>query len=144
MFHTLLSQTTTVWMVAVCAWALWAGRSPERITALAYAINWVGSALGEDRRPVHHSQPVMLALDISFLVVLLVLTVSCRRTWVLWMAACSTLAVITEVIGALDPSFGQWSVLTAYYVWSVGTLLAFTLGMALEARRPVHWLIRPA
>ena len=144
MFNTGLSQITTAWMAAVCIWALRAGRWPERITAFSYAVNWVGSAVGEVRSPVHHAQPVILSLDIAFLVVLLLLTVSCRRTWVLWMAACSALAVLTDVIGAADPRFGQWTFLTAYYVWSVGALLAFTLGMAVEGRKPVHWLLRPS
>ena len=144
MFHTLLSQLTTPLMAAVCVWALLRGQWPERVTALAYATNWVGSALGQDRRPLHHAQPVIMGLDLAFLAVLLLLTVSCRRTWVLWMTACSLLAALTDVLGALDPTFSQWSVLTAYYIWSVGALLAFSVGMTVEGRRPADLLIRLA
>ncbi len=144
MFHTLLSRWTTLLMVAVCVWALVRGRWPERVTAIAYLINWFGSALGEDRRPLHHSQPVIMGLDLAMLAVLLLLAVSCRRTWVLWMAACSLLAALTDVLGAVDPDFGQWTFLTAYYIWSLGALLAFTLGMAVEGRKPAQVLIRLA
>ncbi len=144
MFLTLLSQLTTPLMAAVCVWALFRGHWPERVTASAYAINWIGSALGEDRRPLHHGQPVIMALDLAFLAVLLLLTVSCRRTWLLWMAACSLLAALTDVLGALDPDFSQWSFLTAYYIWSLGALLAFAVGMAVEGRKPATLLLRLA
>ena len=142
MFHSLLSQVTTLLMASVCVWALVGGRWPERVTALAYGCNWVGSAVWQDRRPNHHGQPVAMVLDGAFLVLLLLLTVSCRRTWVLWMAACSLLVVFTNTLGALDPSFGQWTYVTAYYVWSLGALVSFAVGMAVEGRRPVVQLIR--
>ena len=142
MFHSLLSQVTTVLMVSACAWAVLGGRWPERATAIAYLLNWFGTALSQDRRPRHHAQPAIIVLDAAFLVFLLLLTVSCRRTWVLWMAACSLLVVFTNALGALDPSFGQWTYITAYYVWSVGALLAFSAGVVLEGRSPVQWLIR--
>ena len=141
MFLTLLSQLTTLLMAGVCAWALLGGRWPERITAIAYALDWLGSALGEDRRPNHHGQPIIMVLDLAFLVLLLVLTASCRRAWLLWMSACSLLVVLTHLAMLMDPSFGQWTYETAYYIWSLGALLAFTLGMATEGRKPVHWLI---
>ncbi len=142
MFHTLLSQVTTLAMVCVGAWALLGGRWPERVTALAYMFNWLGTALWQDRRPNHHGQPVIMVLDGAFLLLLLLLTVSCRRTWVLWMAACSLLVVFTNVLGALDPSFGQWTYVTAYYVWSLGALVSFAIGVAVEGRRPVVQLVR--
>ena len=141
MFVTLLSQATTLLVVAVCAWALLRGQWPERITAIAYAVDWLGSALGEDRRPHHHGQPVILALDVAFLVLLLLLTASCRRAWLLWMSACSLLVVLTHLTVLMDVSFGQWTYETAYYIWSLGALVAFTVGMALEGRKPVRWLI---
>ncbi|WP_174300449.1 hypothetical protein [Caulobacter sp. S45] len=142
MFLTHFSQVTTLAMVLVCAWALLGGRWPERVTAVAYALNWVGSAIGENRSAAHHAQPILTALDGAFLVVLLLLTVSCRRTWVMWMAACSMLAVLTDVLTALDPDFGPWTFVTAYYVWSLGALLSLGVGMAIEGRRPVTLLIR--
>ena len=142
MFQSHLSQLTTLLMAAVCAWALLRGHWPERIAAVGYAINWIGSAVGENRSPHHHAQPVIIALDVAFLAVLLLLTISCRRTWLLWMAACFLLAVVTDVLGSLDPNFGPWTVVTADYVWSLGSLLAFTVGVAVEGRRPVVRLVR--
>ncbi len=137
MFQTHLSQLTTLAMASVCAWALFRGRWPERVAAVAYALNWIGSALGENRSPHHHAQPVILALDVVLLSVLLLLTMSCRRTWLLWMSACALLAVLTDLMGSLDPHFGPWTVVTADYVWSLGALLALATGVAIEGRRPV-------
>ena len=142
MFLTLLSQATTLVMVSACLWALVRGKWPERVVAVAYAVNWMGSAVGEDRRPHHHGQPVILALDILFLILLLGLTASCRRGWLLWMSACSLLVVLTHITALMDVGFGQWSYQTAYYVWSLGALLAFGIGVAVEGGRPVVALIR--
>ncbi len=142
MFLTLLSQATTVLMAATCLWAFVRGKWPERAVAAAYALDWMGSAIGEDRRPHHHGQPVILALDILFLALLLAVTVSCRRGWLLWMSACSLLVVLTHVSALMDVGFGQWSYQTAYYVWSLGALLAFAIGVALEGDKPVVQLIR--
>ena len=144
MFHSLLSQTTTGLMAAVCLWAIVGARWPERATGIAYACNWIGSALGEDRRPWHHGQPVILGLDAAFLVFMLLLTLACRRTWLLWMAACSLLVVLTHMSMLMDTSLRQWEYQTAYYIWSMGSLIAFAAGVLIEGRRPVHWLIRPA
>ena len=142
LFTSLLSQTTTLAMLAVCVLAAVLGRWPERAAALALAVDWIGSALGQDRRPAHHSQPIELALDLVLAAVLLGLTVSCRRTWLLWMSACSLLLVFTHVAVLMDASLGQWSYLTAYYVWSVGLLLSLGVGVLVEGRRPAPPLIR--
>ncbi len=141
MFLTHLSQLTSLLMVTVSAWAILRGRWPERATAVAYTIDWIGAAIWEDRRPHHHSQPVMAALDLALLMILLLLTVSCRRQWLLWMSACSLLVVLTHVAALFDASFGQWSYLTAYYVWSLGALLAFGIGVVTEGHRPVVSLV---
>ncbi len=142
MFHTFLSQTTTLIMAVVCALAILGSRWPERATGLAYALNWIGSAVGEDRRPWHHGQPVILSLDVAFLVFIVLLTVSCRRMWLLWMSACSLLVVLTHFTMLLDTSFRQWEYQTAYYIWSLGSLCAFAVGVMVEGRKPVQWLIR--
>ena len=141
MFLTHLSQLSSLFMVFVSALAVLRGRWPERATALAYAIDWIGSAVWQDRRPHHHGQPVMAGLDLTLLVVLLVLTASCRRQWLIWMSACSLLVVLTHFTALFDASFGQWSYLTAYYVWSLGALLAFGVGVVVEGHRPVIRLL---
>ena len=143
-FTSLLSQTTTAAMLAVCVLALVMGRWPEQTAAVALAVDWIGSAVGQDRRPAHHSQPIELALDLVLAAVLLGLTVSCRRKWLLWMSACAVLVVLTHVAVLMDVRLGQWSYLTAYYVWSVGLLVSLGSGVVFEGRKPAISLIRLA
>ena len=143
-FTTALAQITTLAMLGICVLAVLVGRWPERATALVLAIDWIGSAVGQDRRPTHHGQPVELALDLVLTGFLLVLTASCRRVWLLWMSACAVLLVFTHLAVLIDVRLNQWSYLTAYYIWSVGLLLSFGAGVLLEGRRPVRWLFRVA
>lgn len=143
-FTTTLSQVTTLAMLAICALALILGRWPERATALVLTVDWIGSALGQDRRPTHHGQPIEFALDLLLAGFLLALTASCRRTWLLWMSACAVLLVFTHLAVLMDVRLNQWSYLSAYYIWSLGLLVSFGLGVLLEGRRPVSWLVRAA
>jgi hypothetical protein len=141
-FHSLIAQLSTLFTATVCLWALLRGRWPEQATAVMLILNWIGSAAGEDRSRGHHGQPIMAALDITFLVFSLGLTVSCRRTWTLWMSACALLGVLTHLAVLFDPNLGQWSYMTVYFVWSLGLVVSLAVGMAVEGRRPVHWLLR--
>ena len=141
MFHSLLAQVTTGLMCAVVLWALIAGRWPERVGGAACAIDWLGGAVFQDHRPRHHGQPVAFALDVAMFVVMMVLVVRCRRTWVLWAAACALLLILTHVSLMLDISFGQWTFITASYIWSLAFLLALGCGVAVEGRRPVVTLV---
>jgi hypothetical protein len=136
MLHTPLAKISTLLAAVVIAWALARGRWPERIAAAAIAVDWIGSAVFQDRRLHHHGQPVMFALDIFQAAVLLGLAAGCRRVWVLWAAALASLLVATHLVFMVNPAFGQWSYLTVTYVWSFGLLAAAGAGVALEADRP--------
>ena len=129
-------------MAVVCCVAFAIGRWPERASSVALALNWIGCALGQDRRPHHHGQPVQLALDIVLTAFLLLLTAACNRTWLLWMSACVLLVVLTHLAVLLDLRFGQWTYITAYYVWSIGVLLSLGVGAMIEGRRPAVPLMR--
>ena len=130
-----LSQVSTVIMAAICVAAMILGRWPERWGAVVIALDWLASALGEDRRWRHHGQPVTFASDLIMLATFVGLTLGCRRTWVLWAAASALLMDATHVAALLDPAIGQWSYITAVYVWEFTLLAALAVGTILEGRR---------
>ena len=144
MFLSHLSQLTTGVMVAVCLWAVVSGKWPERVCGVALAANWIGCAIGQDRRPAHHSQPVVFALDALLFLILAGVVVGCRRSWPLWACACALLLIFCHVTVLLDARLTQWSYMTVYYVWSLGVVLALGVGTAVEGRRstspfPLQW-----
>ncbi len=142
LFETPLAQLSAGVAVALClAAAIW-GRWPERAGALANALNCLATALLQDRRPGHHAQPGIFAADAMMLLVLVLIAMRCRRTWVLWAAACTLLMNFTDLALFLDVRIHMWSFLSAAYVWAFGGVLAIAAGIAIEGRRPVLQLQR--
>jgi hypothetical protein len=136
LFVTPLAQFSACVAAAVClAAAIW-GRWPERLGALVTAVNWVGSAMLEDRRWNHHGQPGIFAADAAMLVAFLLITLRCRRAWVLWAAACTLLLNFTDLSLLLDTRIQLWSYMSACNFWGVGVLVALAAGVAFEGRRP--------
>jgi hypothetical protein len=144
LFVTPLAQATTLVAAAIClAAAIW-GRRPERLGGLVVAVNWVGSALLQDRRWNHHGQPAVFAADAAMLVAFLLIAMRWRRSWVLWAAACALLLNFTDLSLLLDTRIQLWSYVSASYVWGLGVALALAAGVAFEGRRPAPVLMRPA
>jgi hypothetical protein len=135
--HTLLAQVSTLLAIAVSAWAIGAGRWPERLAAASFGGGWIASVLFQDHRLHHHLQDVSFAMDVELLAATLFAVLLSRRTWVLWGGACALLMVLTHVAMALDARFGQWTYLTAAYVWSFGFMGALACGVFVEGRSPV-------
>ena len=136
MLHTAIAKLTALLLVAVVVWAMSAGRWPERVGAVTVGIDWAGTVLFQDHHAHHHLQPVWFVLDSLQAVVLVTLVVACRRRWVLWAAAFAILLVLTHVTVLLDTDIGQWSYLTATYLWGLGVFAALGVGVALERRIP--------
>jgi hypothetical protein len=136
LFETPLSQITTGIAAVVCLAAATWGRWPERVGALVTTLNWLGTALLQDRRPNHHGQPGIFAVDAVMLAVFVLLTLRSRRTWVLWAAACSLLLNFTDVCLLLDTRIQLWSYISSAYVWGMGVVAALGAGAAFEGRNP--------
>lgn len=140
LFETPLSQITTGFAAVVCVAAATWGRWPERVGALVTALNWLGTALLQDRRPNHHGQPGIFAADAVMLAVFVLLSLRCRRNWVLWAAACTLLLNFTDVCLLLDTRIRLWSYISSAYVWGLGVVVALGAGAAFEGRTPAPLL----
>ena len=143
MLHSAIAKITALILVGVVVWAANAGRWPERVAALTIGVDWAGTVLFQDHHAHHHLQPVWFILDALQAAALLILVVTCRRTWVLWAAAFAIMLVLTHVTVLLDVDISQWSYLTASYIWGLGVFAALGVGVALEGRTPAGSPILP-
>jgi hypothetical protein len=139
MFHSTLSRIGLAAMAAVCSYAFWRGRRPERWAAIALAFAWIASEALEDYNVAHAAQPIVFAIDVAYDGLLFWLLIDARREWVLWAFAYQSFVVLTHLAAILDPYADRWTFFTAYLVWSYLELGALALGVALEARRPSLW-----
>jgi hypothetical protein len=142
LFATPLAQLSAGVAVALCVAAAMWGRWPERAGALTNALNCLATALLQDRRPGHHGQFGLLVADLLMLAVFVLIAMRCRRTWILWAAACALLSNLTDLSLMLDVRIQLWSFLSASYVWGLGGVVAIAAGIAFEGREPVFRLQR--
>ncbi|MGC1302734.1 MAG: hypothetical protein WA840_10200 [Caulobacteraceae bacterium] len=129
-------------MALICLSALIRGRWPERITAIALAIAWVGSAAVEDRRGLHHPttyhgfQPAIFAIDCLYGLFLGVLVAAVPRRWAILAAGCQLFLVGLHIVAATTHWVSQWDFFSAYYLLSWAGLASLAIGVAIEGRRP--------
>jgi len=140
LFVTPLAQFSAWAAVAVFAAAAVWGRWPERLGTLVGLLNCIASALLQDRRWNHHGQPGVFAADLVMLCALIYIAMRCRRTWVLWAAACALLTNFTDFSLLLDTRIQLWSYVTASYVWGFGGVAAMLAGVVFEGRKPASVL----
>jgi hypothetical protein len=142
MFHSTLSRFGLAAMLAVCSYAVWRGRRPERWAAIALALAWVASEALEDFNLAHTAQPMVFAIDVAYDGLLFWLLLGTRREWVLWAFAYQSFVVLTHLAAILDPYADRWTFFTAYLVWSYLELAALAIGVAVEGRRARAWTLR--
>lgn len=133
--HTLSELTWVVLMTAVSAFALWRGGTPERVVAIANLLAWAASNLVEDRQQLFVPQWGILAVDLSFLGVLLWFALRSNRAWPMWAAAFQLLGVVTHGAMTADRSVGGWAYITASIIWSYLVLVSLGVGTWLHWRR---------
>jgi hypothetical protein len=137
--HTLIAQVSAVLALSVVLCALAKGRWPERVVAGGYAINWLADVVLQDRRLHHHTQAASFAVDAFTFALVIAVVLASRRTWVLWAAAFFLLTLLTHIAMLADVRFGQWTYLTALYIWGYGVLVSLTCGVVAEAHKPAPW-----
>lgn len=128
-FSILPTQIAAMAMLAICGLALLVGRRLERGLAVVTVAAWFLSAAVQspDRVGVQWG---IFAVDIVYLLILIVLCAFERRVWILFMAAFQLLVVLTHVAFIIDRTLMQWGFFSAYYLWSDAQLAAFAVGVA--------------
>jgi hypothetical protein len=114
--------------------ALWRGRWPERIGAMAMIIAWIASAALHDASQLRGPQSVIMAIDIMLFLVLLAIALKSDRWWPMWACAFHGLSVVLALAMLADPRVWSRAGFIASGVFSYLTMLALFLGAL--ARKP--------
>jgi hypothetical protein len=119
-------------MALACAYALWRGRAPERIAAVAFVLAWWASAV---LLSLDFSQPQygMFAVDVILELILIALALLTRRRWLMAAAACQLLTVGDHFAMMIDRRILSYAYQTVMVIWGYAALLAMVLGTVFEA-----------
>ena len=134
MFQSLIAQLGASAMVLVCGFAILRGRWPERVSAAALAVNWLACEAFEDWHRTAKVQPVIFGIDVGYDLLLLGLTLTTQRIWIVCAFAFQSLIVLIHVLSVYDPILDRLEFFEAYYVLSFGILVALAIGTGLEGR----------
>ncbi len=137
LFRTAPQAIWDVYMLAVCGFALWKGGRPERIVALASVVASIATALLQNRRDWISPQWGDLAVDCTFLAVLLWLALRSNRHWPMWAAAFQLLGVVIYVARLADVRVGALAPFLAGEIWSYLVLASLAVGTWF------YWQARP-
>jgi hypothetical protein len=114
-------------LLAICGVALWKGRSEERLVAGAMLLAALATYALRDPR-WRGPQWSSFAIDIAFLVVLIIVSLRTARFWPLTMAAFQLLAVIVHTARILDSTLSAWAYATAEVIFTQLTLVSLAVG----------------
>lgn len=113
--------------LSVFGFAAWKGARPERIAAAACALASVMTPFAISHR-WFDPQWGVLVIDIALLAVLLWLSLTSDRTWILFIAAFQLLSVITHLAIMIDHSVAPLPYRRGLVIWSYLTLAPLALG----------------
>jgi len=114
-------------LLLICGAALWKGRSEERVVASAMLLAALGTYVLRDPR-WSGPQWTSFAIDVAFLVVLVVISLRTKRYWPITMAAFQLLAVVIHTARMLDPTLSAWAYATAEVIFTQLTLVSLAVG----------------
>lgn len=117
-------------LVLICAYALWKGGAPERISAIAFLVAAALSLLStvsELHRFVRFEWGLLL-IDICLLLVLLWLALASTRWWPLFIAGLQVDEVAVHLMRTFAPDTLQLSYLYGNALWSYPMILILWAG----------------
>jgi hypothetical protein len=119
-------------MVAGCAYAVWRGRFPERISALAILLAWISTQI-MNTHDWTEPQYTIFVVDTVLLVILIGLALLSGRRWLMVATAFHVLTVADHVATMMDIHIRSYAYLTALVIWGYAVIVAMMLGTRFEA-----------
>ena len=143
MLDTLFSQIGAILWLGVCAFAIAKGDRPERLAAGALVIAWLASlTLRSDFDP-SGSVWLVMAIDVTILVMMLGLGWKTDRTWPIWAAGFQAIAVLVHVVVLIDVRIRAIAYISANTIGSYGVLICVAAGAVHAWRtRQTMWRTR--
>ena len=127
-------------LLAITAYALWRGRSDERIVALACLMASVVTfaVLSPIRTRYADVELGVLAVDLAVLGVFVAVALHSHRFWPLWVAGLQLTTSVAHVLKAIDADLLPHAYGAAARFWSYPILLIIAIGTWRGSRREAH------
>lgn len=119
-------------LLAICLYAAWRGRTPERIAALAMQMAWFGTQIFNTHNPLKPEYTIFL-VDVGLLIVLVALAMKTGRIWLMAAAAFQLLTVGDHIAMMLDVSILSYTYRIVPMIWGYAVIAAMVLGTLFEA-----------
>jgi hypothetical protein len=117
-------------LAAVVIYALWRGRSEERLTAIACLLATVATVLvkGPIRLTYTSVEFGVLLVDLATLAVFTFVALRSERFWPLWVSGLQLTTSIGHLFKAIDPNLIPIAYAAAARVWSYPILIIIAVG----------------
>ena len=117
-------------LLAITGYALWRGRSDERIVAAACLVASLITYAVLSPRLMRYSQVEIgvLVVDIGVLAVFTAVALQSRRFWPLWVAGLQLTTSVAHFLKAVDPDLLPHAYGVAARFWSYPILLIIAVG----------------
>lgn len=125
--HSLAGGLSALICLTVCVYALIAGRTPERVAAVAQGGCTLGIVLFQDRVQWMDPEHRIMAFDATLLMVLVALTSATRRRWLIGATAAQLLSVTLHFIVFRSRLIGPRAYFTADN--ALGYVVSFSLAV---------------
>jgi len=124
-------------LLLICGYAFWRGRSEERIAAGACLLATMVTVLVIP--PVgfryHSVDPVQLAIDVAMLATFVAIALHSERFWPLWVAGLQLTMSTSHIMKAIDSELVPRAYAAAAVLWSYPILLIILFGTWRAHRR---------
>ncbi|MFN3931831.1 MAG: hypothetical protein ACK4JY_08800 [Brevundimonas sp.] len=128
MFETIYGQVGLAIALLVIGFAFWKGDEPERVSAAAYALVFIGTLMIKDDRSLSTPQWGVMGMDIVLLLVFLGLAAHSRRGWLVWASAFQALIVTGHLLVAANLRPPSDAFATVNNMSNYGLLIALGVG----------------
>lgn len=135
--ETPLQITLTLALVVGGVYAIWKGGRPERWAMIGLVAASVASPLVQNWSDGEALQSGIMAVDAIYLILLIWLTWTSDRPWLVWASAFQLLTVMTHIAMLLNVDLHGRAYIISSYVLFVGVLAAIVCGVVWP-REPRH------
>lgn len=117
-------------LLLTCGYALWRGRSDERVAALACLLATIATRFVVSPLNVRYSgvETGLLLIDIAMLVTFVAIALRSERFWPLWIAGLQLTTSMSHLMKAIDFHLVPKAYGAAVALWSYPILLILAIG----------------
>jgi len=123
-----------------CGYAMWRGRSDERIVAAVCILATLASRLAFSPISIRYSgvEGGLLAIDIAVLACFVFVALRSSRFWPLWVAGLQLTSSMAHLMKAIDERLMPLAYGAAIALWSYPILIILAIGTWRQHRRDVQ------